>query len=83
MRRKGIREDRVSKVRRTVSAPDFQIDCRRLAERLLVIAGPLIFCSRGARVSLRWLRAEGSDADQPLAEGPLWLLSGVEKPGPH
>ena len=83
MGRKEIREEIVNRIRRDISSPDFKLDSRLLAERLMVIAGPGLFASPGCRIIRRYLHSDNKDADSLRGEGLRWLLNGAGKREPH
>jgi hypothetical protein len=83
VRRKRIREEIVSRIRRDISSPDFKLDSQLLAERLVVIAGPVLFASPGSRINVRCSRSDSTAADSLPGEGLQWLLNGAAKRGLH
>jgi hypothetical protein len=79
LRQRRIREEIVSRIRRDISSPDFKLDSQLLAERLVVIAGPTLFASPGARINVRCSRSDSTTADSLPSEGLRWLLNGAAK----
>ena len=78
MRLKGVREERVGRVRRIISTPGFKIDSRLLAERIIAVAGPALFTSATLD-----LQRESSSDDSLSVEDLLWLLNEAARRGLH